>query len=105
MNQIDLQGRVAIVTGGAQGIGYACAERMLRCGAAVLLWDIDTELLARAGQRLGEIGSVGTTVVELSDEAAVVAAGARAIAERAASEDCSFSTGAVFDPSGGRASY
>ena len=33
MNQIDLQGRVAIVTGGAQGIGYACAARMLRSGA------------------------------------------------------------------------
>jgi 3-oxoacyl-[acyl-carrier protein] reductase len=82
MNRIDLQGRVAIVTGGAQGIGYACAERMLRSGAAVLLWDIDAGLLAQAGQRLGELGSVGTTVVELSDEAAVAGAAARAIAER-----------------------
>jgi 3-oxoacyl-[acyl-carrier protein] reductase len=82
MNRIDLQGRVAIVTGGAQGIGYACAERMLRSGAAVLLWDIDAGLLAQAGQRLGELGSVGTTVVELSEEAAVAGAAARAIAER-----------------------
>ena len=38
MNRIDLQGRVAIVTGGAQGIGYAIAERMLASGASVALW-------------------------------------------------------------------
>ena len=29
MNQIDLKGRVAVITGGAQGIGYAISERML----------------------------------------------------------------------------
>jgi 3-oxoacyl-[acyl-carrier protein] reductase len=82
MNQIDLNGRVAVVTGGAQGIGYACAERMLRSGAAVVLWDIDAKRLAEAGARLNEIGSVGTAVVELSDERAVADATARAVAER-----------------------
>jgi len=35
-----LQGRVAIVTGGAQGIGAACARRLARDGAAVALWDL-----------------------------------------------------------------
>ena len=39
MNRIDLQDRVAIVTGGAQGIGLGIAERMLRSGAAVMLWE------------------------------------------------------------------
>ena len=47
MNQIDLNGRVAVITGGAQGIGYAIAERMLDSGASVVLWDIDAGKLAR----------------------------------------------------------
>ena len=41
MNQIDLAGRIAVITGGAQGIGYAIAERMLGSGASVVLWDAD----------------------------------------------------------------
>ncbi len=48
MNRIDLQGRVAVVTGGAQGIGYSIAERMLASGASVALWDSDGEKLAEA---------------------------------------------------------
>ncbi|HZW76240.1 MAG TPA: SDR family NAD(P)-dependent oxidoreductase, partial [Caldimonas sp.] len=48
MNRIDLEGRVAVVTGGAQGIGYAIAERMLASGATVSLWDLDAGKLAEA---------------------------------------------------------
>jgi subtilisin family serine protease len=40
-NQIDLKGRLAVVTGGAQGIGYAVAKRLTESGAKVALWDRD----------------------------------------------------------------
>jgi len=81
MNQIDLKGRVAVITGGAQGIGYATAERMLQSGAAVVLWDLDAPLLAKAKAALGTLGRVGTAQLELTDDAAVAQATARAIAE------------------------
>ena len=81
MNQIDLKGRVAVVTGGAQGIGYATAERMLQSGASVVLWDMDAPLLAKAKDALGKLGRVGTAQLELTDEAAVAQAAAQAIAE------------------------
>ena len=81
MNQIDLQGRIAVVTGGAQGIGYATAQRMLASGASVVLWDMDAPLLAQASESLGKLGPVGTARVELTDEAAVARAAAQAVAE------------------------
>jgi NAD(P)-dependent dehydrogenase (short-subunit alcohol dehydrogenase family) len=74
MNQLDMKGRVAIVTGGAQGIGYAVAERMLRSGAEVALWDINEVQLTTARNTLAQFGKVTTEVVELTDEASVGAA-------------------------------
>jgi 3-oxoacyl-[acyl-carrier protein] reductase len=74
MNQIDLKGRVAVVTGGAQGIGYAVAGRMLDSGAAVALWDVDAPRLARAKETLGAPGRLSTHTLDLVDEAAVAAA-------------------------------
>ena len=43
MSKVDfhLHGKVAVVTGAAQGIGAACARRLTRDGAAVALWDVD----------------------------------------------------------------
>jgi 3-oxoacyl-[acyl-carrier protein] reductase len=81
VNQIDLKNRVAIITGGAQGIGYATAERMLGSGASVMLWDQDAPLLASAKAQLAALGRVGTAQVELTDEAAVTAATAQTLAE------------------------
>ncbi len=74
MNQIDLQARVAIVTGGARGIGYAIAQRLLQSGASVSLWDRDADALREAAQSLGQFGKVHTTTVQLTDPASVEAA-------------------------------
>ena len=79
MNQIDLQGRVAVITGGAQGIGYAVAERMLASGASVVLWDIDAARLFNAEGLLGELGRVSASIVELCVQADVEAATQAAI--------------------------
>ena len=56
MNRIDLEGRKAVVTGGAQGIGYAIAERLLESGAAVAIWDKDGEEVEAAAERLAVLG-------------------------------------------------
>ena len=74
MNKIDLASRVAIITGGARGIGYAAAERMLTSGATVALWDLDGDKLKESAAALSKLGPVSTDVVELTDQAAVVAA-------------------------------
>ncbi|MCP3724211.1 SDR family oxidoreductase [Paraburkholderia sp. CNPSo 3272] len=74
MNQLDLNNRVMVVTGGARGLGYAVAQRALRSGAAVSLWDIDAERLERARAELSELGNVSVVKVELTDEASVEAA-------------------------------
>ncbi len=72
MNRIDLDGRVAVVTGGAQGIGFAVAERLVAGGAKVSLWDMNAELLESARAELGEAAS--TVTVNIADYDAVAAA-------------------------------
>ncbi len=80
MNQIDLKGRVAIVTGGAQGIGHATCERLLKSGAHVVIWDIDAGQLDAACASLSAHGPVRGQVVELTDDSAVEAATATTMA-------------------------
>ena len=52
MNRFDLSNRTAIVTGGAQGLGFGIAKRFIESGAEVIIWDIDKELLKSAEKKL-----------------------------------------------------
>ena len=74
MNQIDLKDRGAVVTGGARGIGYAIAQRLLASGAKVSLWDRDPAALAEALKSLAGAGEVATETVDLTNPEAVEAA-------------------------------
>lgn len=67
MNQIDLNQRHAIVTGGARGIGRAIAERLLASGARVSLWDRDATALAATASEIGLPDTVHTALADLTD--------------------------------------
>ncbi|MGB0572660.1 MAG: SDR family NAD(P)-dependent oxidoreductase [Alphaproteobacteria bacterium] len=64
MNQIDLNDRHAIVTGGAKGIGQAIAARALASGARMTIWDID---VARTDQTIKELGGGGGLRADMVD--------------------------------------
>ncbi len=74
VNNIDLKGRRAIVTGGAQGIGLSVARRLLDSGAAVSLWDRDAELLEQTHAEISSAGDLHRATVELTDAEAVARA-------------------------------
>jgi 3-oxoacyl-[acyl-carrier protein] reductase len=74
MNTIDLKNRSAIITGGARGIGFAIAKRMLASGAAVLLWDADAAALDKAAVALKSAGRVHTARVDVTDDAVIARA-------------------------------
>lgn len=65
MNNIDLNSQVAVITGGAQGLGFAMAQRILASGAKVSLWDRDGALLEKAVAALGTGAS--SKVVDITD--------------------------------------
>ena len=80
MNQLDLKGRHAIITGGASGLGYAISERMIASGASVTWWDVNTEVMANAAKTIG--ADVHCEKVDVTLHTSVVAALARTIQKR-----------------------
>ncbi len=69
MNKIDLNGRTAVVTGGAQGFGKAITERFVASGAKVAIWDHDKALADKTAQTIGN--AVSAFQVDVTDSAAV----------------------------------
>ena len=67
MNKIDLKNKSAVVTGGAQGIGLAIAERFLVSGASVCLWDHDEKMVNKTASSLASKGRVETAVMDVTD--------------------------------------
>lgn len=71
MNQIDLKGRTAVITGGAQGIGFSIASRLIASGATLSLWDRDEALLNKAQADLSTRGEVSIEVVDVASAESV----------------------------------
>jgi 3-oxoacyl-[acyl-carrier protein] reductase len=67
MNQLDFQGRHAVVTGGAAGLGFAIAQRLVASGGSVTLWDRDLVVGRQAAERIG----CSFVQVDVTDEASV----------------------------------
>ena len=80
MHRFDLTGRRAVVTGGAQGIGRAIAERLLESGARVSLWDCDPKTLGTAAGELASRGDVHTATMDVVIADQVDAAAAATVA-------------------------
>jgi len=69
MNQLDFNGRTAVITGGAAGIGLAIAQRLVASGGRVSLWDRDVSALEQARTALG--AGTDIRVVDIADPACV----------------------------------
>jgi 3-oxoacyl-[acyl-carrier protein] reductase len=72
MNKIDLTGRFAVVTGGAQGFGKAIVERFVQSGAKVAIWDRDIALAEKTAKALDN--SVVAIACDVGDPASVAKA-------------------------------
>lgn len=84
MNRIDLDGRAAVVTGGAAGLGLGIARRLVESGADTCIWDVNEDGLARAVEELSAAaGATKVTgrVADISDNSAVEAAFAGSVGD------------------------
>lgn len=96
-NHYDFEGRVAVITGGAQGIGFGVAQRILAGGGSVALWDWDSQMLEDAGARLGDGAPVLRQRVDISDLGGVEAA-ARQVVDHFGQLDILINNAALVGP-------
>ncbi len=76
-NTIDLAGQNGFVTGGATGLGYAIAERLIESGARIAIWDVNQKALDAAVEKLAKIkgkDAVTGVIADVSEAASVDAA-------------------------------
>ena len=99
MNQLDMQGRHAVITGGAAGLGFAIAQRMLASGASVTLWDRDEVALAGAAKALG--AGVKTVRVDVARHDSVV----QAVAQTAPQVDALVNSAGITGPNTALTNY
>ena len=97
MNSYDLAGRVAIITGGGQGIGLSVAERMLESGASVSIWDIDAKLLEALEAKYGKGGKVQAQRADISKIDSVEAS-TKAVIDRFGKIDILINNAAIVGP-------
>ena len=84
MNRIDLNGRAAVVTGGAAGLGLGIAKRLVESGADTCIWDVNEDGLARAVKELSAAADgakVTGRTADISDNSAVEAAFAGSVGD------------------------
>lgn len=74
MNQIDLRGKTAVITGGARGIGLAITERLFKSGARCAIWDRDAAASKEAAQALARGDQVFGVPVDVTSAASVKSA-------------------------------
>ena len=67
MNQLDFQGRHAVITGGATGLGFAIAQRLIQSGGSVTVWDRDESGARQAAAALGTQATVVAVDVSVHD--------------------------------------
>lgn len=79
MNQLDFAGRHAVVTGGATGLGYGIAQRLIASGGSVTLWDRDSEAVTKAAWALG--AKAFALTVDVSQQPSVAKAVAATLAQ------------------------
>lgn len=97
MNTYDFANRIAVITGGGQGIGLTVAERILASGGTLSIWDRDQPLLDALEAKHGATGRLQTVNVDIGD-LAMVEAGTAKVIERFGKIDILINNAAIVGP-------